>query len=41
MYHPVTTAVEELPFKIKETVDAILESGNNYVVIYPNNVNGT
>lgn len=41
MYHPVTTCVEQLPFNIKETVDAMLESGDNYVVVYPNNDHGT
>lgn len=41
MYHPVTTEVELLPAHIKEVVDGIIKSNKNYVVIYPNNDNGT
>lgn len=41
MYHPVTTCVDLLPENIKETVDAMLESNDNFVVIYPNNDHGT
>ncbi|SDM97244.1 UDP-N-acetylglucosamine 2-epimerase [Lachnospira pectinoschiza] len=37
MYHPVTTDHENLHWKIKNLVDALMESGKNYVVIYPNN----
>lgn len=40
MYHPVTTEVDELNTKINQVVDALLESGDNYVVIHPNNDNG-
>jgi UDP-N-acetylglucosamine 2-epimerase (hydrolysing) len=41
MYHPVTTCVDLLPLHIKETVDAMIESNDNYIVIYPNNDHGT
>ena len=40
MYHPVTTEVDELNNNINQVVDALFESGDNYVVIYPNNDNG-
>ena len=41
MYHPVTTEVEKLPEHIGEVVDALLASEKNYIVVYPNNDNGT
>lgn len=41
MYHPVTTEVDKLEKNIKEVVDAVIESEKNYVVIYPNNDNGS
>jgi UDP-N-acetylglucosamine 2-epimerase (hydrolysing) len=41
MYHPVTTDIENLPRDIKETIDALIESQQNYVVIYPNNDHGS
>lgn len=37
MYHPVTTEIGQLRNNVKNVVDAVLESGENYVVIYPNN----
>lgn len=37
MYHPVTTEHTSLSKKIREVVDAIIESGRNYIIIYPNN----
>ena len=37
MYHPVTTEVDCLPRRIKAVVDAVIESGRNFIVIYPNN----
>lgn len=40
MYHPVTTKIDCLRHDIKELVDAIIESGDNYIVIYPNNDHG-
>ncbi len=41
MYHPVTTEVDNMKLKVKEVVDAILLSNRNYIVIYPNNDNGS
>lgn len=41
MYHPVTTEVGLLKQKIKEVVDAVIDSKRNYVVIYPNNDEGS
>lgn len=37
MYHPVTTEVENTEEEANQFVDALIESGKNYVVIYPNN----
>ena len=37
MYHPVTTEIAKLKDHVKDLVDALIESGKNYVVIYPNN----
>ena len=37
MYHPVTTEQHLLPEKIEKVITALIESGKNYVVIYPNN----
>ncbi len=37
IYHPVTTEITSLKEQIRSVVDAVIESGNNYVVIYPNN----
>ena len=37
MYHPVTTEYEILGQKIEELMEAIVESGKNYIIIYPNN----
>ncbi len=41
MYHPVTTELDKLKENIKQVVDAVIASGKNYVVIYPNNDHGT
>ncbi|MFS1874877.1 UDP-N-acetylglucosamine 2-epimerase [Enterovibrio norvegicus] len=41
MYHPVTTELENLEGNIRSVVDALLDSGKNYIVIYPNNDHGT
>lgn len=40
LYHPVTTDLENLPHEVNSMVEALLESGLNYVVIYPNNDQG-
>ncbi|EKD55795.1 MAG: hypothetical protein ACD_59C00033G0003 [uncultured bacterium] len=37
MHHPVTTEYSQVRSHIKNVVDAVIESGKNYVVIYPNN----
>lgn len=37
MYHPVTTEYEYIGVKIRNVVDAVIASNQNYVVIYPNN----
>lgn len=36
-YHPVTTEYDQIREHVKTFVDALLGSGLNYVVIYPNN----
>jgi UDP-N-acetylglucosamine 2-epimerase (hydrolysing) len=41
IYHPVTTELSELKENIKEVVSAIIESKENYIVIYPNNDEGS
>ncbi len=37
MYHPVTTEYEIIGKHVEELVNAVKESGRNYIVIYPNN----
>ena len=41
MFHPVTTEYKQMHHYAKEFVDALIESGKNYVVIYPNNDQGS
>ena len=41
MFHPVTTELNSLEDDVTALVDAVLESGENYVVIYPNNDSGS
>ncbi|GEA61975.1 UDP-N-acetylglucosamine 2-epimerase [Vibrio comitans] len=41
MYHPVTTEVEKVKTNIKNSIDALIDSDDNYVVIYPNNDHGS
>lgn len=41
MYHPVTTDVDNLEEHIAQTVQATLDSGDNFIVIYPNNDHGS
>ncbi|ENJ2863926.1 UDP-N-acetylglucosamine 2-epimerase (hydrolyzing) [Vibrio parahaemolyticus] len=41
MYHPVTTKLDTLKQDIRESISAIIESGDNYIVIYPNNDHGS
>jgi len=37
MFHPVTTEVEKMEEYAIQFADALLETGHNYVVIFPNN----
>ena len=37
LFHSVTTETENLKGYVKNYVDALIESGSNYIVIYPNN----
>ncbi len=39
-YHPVTTEVDHLKYKISQVVNAIFDSSDNFIVIYPNNDHG-
>lgn len=41
MFHPVTTEVHDLTRQTNALCDALLSSGRDYVVIYPNNDEGT
>lgn len=41
MYHPVTTEFDTLGERIGNVVSGLLESGLNYVVVYPNNDMGS
>ena len=37
MFHPVTTEHQKVKENVKSFVSALLDSGDNYIVIYPNN----
>jgi UDP-N-acetylglucosamine 2-epimerase (hydrolysing) len=41
LYHPVTTEVDKLPDHIKNFVDIVIKTKKKYIVIYPNNDNGS
>ncbi|MDD4048660.1 MAG: UDP-N-acetylglucosamine 2-epimerase [Clostridia bacterium] len=41
IYHPVTTEASRTKEKVDKLVEAIIQSGNNYIVIYPNNDHGS
>jgi UDP-N-acetylglucosamine 2-epimerase (hydrolysing) len=41
MFHPVTSEVADMHRQAKVLVDALIASGHNYIVIYPNNDHGT
>lgn len=41
IYHPVTTEIKQLAEKIRQVVDAIIESGLDYIVVEPNNDTGS
>lgn len=40
-FHPVTSELDQLHIQIKCVIDSLLESEKNYIVIYPNNDNGS
>jgi UDP-N-acetylglucosamine 2-epimerase (hydrolysing) len=41
IYHPVTTEKDQIPENVKHVIDAVIESGLNYIVINPNNDAGS
>lgn len=41
MYHPVTTDLELLPSRIQQVINALINSKDNFVVIFPNNDHGS
>lgn len=41
LLHPVTTEEDDTPRQAREYVQALIASGRNYVVVYPNNDQGT
>jgi len=41
MFHPVTTEFADMPRQAREVVDGVIDSGLNYVVVYPNNDPGS
>jgi UDP-N-acetylglucosamine 2-epimerase (hydrolysing) len=41
LFHPVVTEVDQIENQAKNLVNALIESGQNYVVIYPNNDKGS
>lgn len=41
IYHPVVTELDELDEYAEEVIEAMKESGKNFVVIYPNNDSGS
>lgn len=41
IYHPVVTNIKDLKNNINTVLEALVESGKNYVVIYPNNDEGS
>lgn len=40
LFHPVTTRLDSLPAQAKIFVDSLIESGKDYLVIFPNNDEG-
>ena len=40
-YHPVTTSLSTLRHEVRELTSAVLDSGRDWVVIYPNNDEGS
>lgn len=40
LYHPVTTEINTIEKNVNALVNAVIDSGKNYIVIYPNNDEG-
>jgi len=41
MYHPVTTEHDKISRNIKEVVDAVMKSSDNFLTVFPNNDHGS
>lgn len=41
LFHPVTTELHDIGEQVKVVVDEVINSGFNYIVVYPNNDMGT
>lgn len=41
LFHPVTTEIKDIRRQVSDLVDTVLSSGQNFVVLYPNNDHGT
>tara|TARA_B100001996_G_C18637423_1_gene584244 strand:+ start:407 stop:1534 length:1128 start_codon:yes stop_codon:yes gene_type:complete len=41
LYHSVTSEIEELSFYMEQLIKAVVDSNENYIVIYPNNDSGS
>lgn len=41
IFHPVTTEIEQVQNQVQCLIDSAIQAGDNYIVIYPNNDNGS
>ena len=41
LFHPITSEIHTLKDQIKQVIDAIIDSGDNYIVVYPNSDEGS
>ena len=41
LFHPISSEINTLKDQIKNVIDAIIDSGDNYIVVYPNNDKGS
>ena len=41
LFHPITSEINTLKDQIKNVIDAAIDSGDNYIVVYPNNDSGS
>ena len=41
IFHPITTELHQLEIDVKTYIDALLASQKNYIMVYPNNDNGS